>query len=90
MERRYTVAEIDDLRRMCDLRFLFGTTYPSNETRWSHSYQAGERERAVEEMVRTYLLAGITADDIRAADMPTSASATKTDIPPPSPHQTES
>jgi len=32
----------------------------------SRSYKPGEKDKGVEELVRTYMLAGITAEDIRA------------------------
>ena len=65
-ERRYTVGEIDNLRAACEMRFFYGTTAPRED--FSASYDPNEKNKAVEEMVRTYMLAGITADDIRKAD----------------------
>ncbi len=65
MERAYTVTEIDDLRRLCRNKWLFGsfTTVP---TGWSRSYKESDMDKGVEELVRTYMLAGLTADAIRA------------------------
>jgi len=68
MERKYTVSEIDDLRRVCDDRFLWGTSKRHPGMHSSRVYDPVERSNAVENMVRTYMLAGITAEDIRAED----------------------
>lgn len=68
-ERAYTVKEIDALRRACEQRWLFGTTSHSG-SRTSGSYRQEEKDAGVEQLVRTYMLAGLTADDIYAADSP--------------------
>lgn len=62
-ERRYTVEEIDALRQACRLK-LAGKTPDTvvaffDDPDW-------EEFRKIEEMVRTYMLAGVTAADIRA------------------------
>lgn len=66
MERAYTVAEIDALRSVCKMRWLFGTTEPGNS--FSRSYKAEELDHGVEQLVRTYMLAGLTAGDILEQD----------------------
>lgn len=63
---KYTVAEIDALRGACESRYLFGTTAPTSGM--SRSYYEPDKAKAVEEMVRTYMLAGIRADDLYAQD----------------------
>lgn len=68
IERAYTVREIDDLRAACRSRWLWGTTNPARMVGCSRSYRAEEEAVAVEQLVRTYMLAGITAADIRAED----------------------
>ena len=68
MDRAYTVAEIDALRRACELRYLYGTTRTTNLSGASRSYREDEKIKAVEEMVRTYMLAGKVAQDIYDAD----------------------
>src|SRR5688572_3828140 len=66
-ERSYTVAEIDALRKACELRWLHGST-AAPLPRMSHAYYPADKDRGVEEMVRTYMLAGITAAEIYAED----------------------
>lgn len=66
-ERCYTVMEIDELREACEMRYEFGTTYLPNGG-VGRSYLESDLIVAVEEMVRTYMIAGITAVDIRNAD----------------------
>ncbi len=67
-ERAYTVAEIDDLRRVLRERYMWGTCAPFEGSRISRSYQAAEMILEVEEQTRTAMLAGLTADDFRKAD----------------------
>lgn len=71
-ERKYSVKEIDDLRAMCQMRWLFGSTNPGNSA-MSRQYSGGEMDRAVEELVRTHMLAGHTGQDLRDADEPKAA-----------------
>ena len=65
--RRYTVQEIDDLRRACCERWLYGTTNISSG-RFSRQYQQHDKDKGVEELVRTCMMAGITAIDIYDKD----------------------
>jgi hypothetical protein len=66
MIRGYTVREIDDLREVCEKVWLYGTRYYSPN--WSggvgRSYLPEVKTKCVEEIVRTYMIAGITADDL--------------------------
>ena len=76
--RAYTVKEIDDLLSVVHWRVNFGSTYSTppekgheNEstTRWGmRSWSIGEEDKVVNEIVRTYMTAGLTADDIREQD----------------------
>jgi len=66
-EKKYTVKEIRDLRNVCENIYLFGTSLFGG-TRFSRVYKEVEKVVAVEQMVRTYILAGITAKDIRDED----------------------
>jgi hypothetical protein len=68
--RPYTVSEIDDLRMVCEDRYLYGTTNLHRSMTLSRQYQEQDKNAAVEEMVRTYMTAGLTADDIRKQDNP--------------------
>lgn len=65
-QRAYTVDEIDDLRNLCETKWLFGEFFPP-PPRSSAGYQQQDKDFGVEQLVRTYMLAGLTADDIRAA-----------------------
>lgn len=81
--RKYTAREVDELRSVCETKWLYGTTYweyPTDtasidsdgiffaNTRMSRAYREEEKVKAVEELVRTYMLAGITAKDIIEED----------------------
>lgn len=64
-DRAYTVKEIDDLRRACDDRYLFGScVYYGNGPRVSHSYSERDKAVAVEQMVRAYMISGHIAQDL--------------------------
>lgn len=58
IETRYTVAEIDRIRAaggcMCRLQG-YGTTY-----------NQADRQKEIEERARTYLIGGVTADEVEA------------------------
>lgn len=69
MKKAYTVKEIDALRNACDERYMSRYVPGAVYTGYSDS----KRILAVEEMVRTYMLAGITAEDIIEADRPKDA-----------------
>ena len=69
-DRAYTVAELDALRSAVERRWLFGTTAPLNTACFSRSYNEADKYAAVEQLVRTHMLAGHTAEDIYAADLP--------------------
>ena len=66
MERAYTVKEIDDLRNKVEDRMTYGTSNRSKVPP-HRIWQCPDRIH-VEQVVRTYMLAGITANDIRAED----------------------
>ncbi len=66
-ERVYTVAEIDELRDAVWKRVVYGTTRPVSGT-CSPVFGPGEVDRRVEERIRTYILAGITAEDLISED----------------------
>ena len=69
-ERAYTVSEIDALRNAVKERYMFGTTYvpPGHTGRGGLTYRENEMMMAVEQQTRTFMLAGITAEDIVAED----------------------
>lgn len=72
MRRSYTVHEIDALRQACEQRWLFGSNRIGEGTQMSRAYRSDEKDKGVEERVRTYMIAGITADDLWNADNPRS------------------
>lgn len=65
-ERSYTVKEIDDLRRACDRRWLWGSSVAAGGA--SRAYREEVRVKAVEEILRTHMLAGHIAEDILEED----------------------
>ena len=70
IERRYTVKEIDDLREVCERRYLYGTT-SLVVPQMSRAYYENDKIKAVEELLRTYMMAGITAKQINEEDKKT-------------------
>lgn len=67
MERTYTVAEVDALRHVVNNKWLFGS-YQGFSSGMSRTYKEAERVACVEEMVRTHMLAGHTAEDLYASE----------------------
>lgn len=61
--RAYTVDEIDQLRIVVENKWLFGS-YKLDGVSFSRSYKEEERAAAVEQMVRTHMFAGHTAQDL--------------------------
>ncbi len=68
--RAYTVSEIDALREVVQNKWLFGSYSPSQENvySFSRSYSEGDKVKCVEELVRTWMLAGKTAEDLYASE----------------------
>jgi hypothetical protein len=64
--RAYTVSELDALRQVVEHRWLFGTygRLPGSGSRISRGFQEADKTRAIEEIVRTHMLAGHTAADL--------------------------
>lgn len=61
-ERSYTVKEIDDLRRVCEDRYLYGSSVlPDGGS--SDCYRESDKLVAVEQMVRTAMMAGHVAQN---------------------------
>ena len=74
--KKYSVADIDDLRRTVEQIYLWGNTILTAGASVSRCYRPEEKETAVEERVRTYMLAGITGQDLRNRDAIPSSQAT--------------
>ncbi len=71
-QRRYSANEVADLRFVCGHIYVWGTAEPSPQDSgcYSQQYNRHDKEIAVEHMVQTYMLAGVTADDLRAQTNP--------------------
>lgn len=69
-DRRYTVAEIDALRRAVANKYLWGFySGPPEATHYSsRNFKEADMEKIVEERVRTHMLAGHTAEELTASD----------------------
>lgn len=70
-DRKYSVSELDALREAVRTKWLYGRYRPN----WHHdgitgsrTYREEEMTKAVEELVRTHMLAGHTADDLYASE----------------------
>lgn len=67
MERAYMLKEIDDLRQLCRDKWTYGSFFPDFASgQIGRTWYGSERDIGTEELVRTYMLAGITAEQIRA------------------------
>lgn len=67
IERSYTVQEIDALRRACWNKYLWGFYREStSDDGPSRSYNESKAAKIIEEQVRTWMLAGKTANDLLA------------------------
>lgn len=67
-ERKYSVREIASLRSAVENKYLYGSY--TGGTGMSRTYMASEKENAVEQRVRTHMLAGHTAEDLYASERP--------------------
>lgn len=65
--RAYTVHELDELRSVVSYRMHRGPPWSAYETCRIPSMCYETSEKGIEERVRTHMLAGHTADDVRAA-----------------------
>lgn len=67
-DRKYSVHELDDLRQVMENKYLYGSYSPNFVNGgMSRSFREEEKAAVVEQMVRTAMLAGHTADDYRNA-----------------------
>lgn len=67
-EKKYSVSELDALRIAVEHKWLWGTYNFSAKQGFSRSYREEEKAKAVEELVRTHMLAGHTAEDLYASE----------------------
>lgn len=66
MQRRYTLTEIDQMRRAVETKWLFGL-WPHEMTGSQYTgrtYCESEKAAGVEEMLRTYMAAGMGPEDM--------------------------
>lgn len=70
--RTYTVREVNELRRVVEHKWMHGThgTWPGNVVKTPPIVSRNEQEIAVEERVRTHMLAGHTAEDLINSEGP--------------------
>jgi hypothetical protein len=67
-ERKYSVSELRALRMAVEHKWLWGAYGCGAYQECSRQYQAEEKWKAVEEMVRTHMRAGHTAEDLYASE----------------------
>jgi hypothetical protein len=70
MQKPYTVSELDALRKVVENKWVWGSYRIDPRTRYSRSYKETEKVKAVEELVRTHMIAGHYADDLLASEPP--------------------
>ncbi len=68
-ERAYTVAEIDRMRDAVEHRWLFefsgsGPAFDGGAPGFSRSYRETDKTKCVEELLRTYMLAGVGPEEL--------------------------
>lgn len=70
MERGYTLSELDALRRIVRNKVVYGSYLEPGEHSWQSAYfrSATEIIAAVEEVVRTHMIAGHVAADLLASE----------------------
>lgn len=70
--RAYTPRELDDLRRVVSAKWLYGRYQPRPGTHSRH-HSLADLAVSVEEMVRTHMMAGHTAEMLVASELPKAA-----------------
>lgn len=73
-DRKYSVEEVNALRRVVESKYLFGSYH--GRCGFSRAYKDVEKDKTVEEMVRTHMIAGHTAEDLLASEKPSEESPT--------------
>lgn len=67
-EKRYSVSELEALRQAVENKWLYGSYRLPTGSAFSRSYREEEKTKAVEEIVRTHMIAGHTAEDLHASE----------------------
>jgi hypothetical protein len=70
MEKPYTVSELNALRKVVENKWVWGTYRVDPRTRYSRTYKETEKIKAVEELVRTHMIAGHYAEDLIQSEPP--------------------
>lgn len=65
--RKYSYSDIQALRAVCERIWLYGDQPSLGMCGFSRSYKESEKDHGVEQLVRTNMMAGITAEDIYAS-----------------------
>lgn len=70
IRREYTPKEIEDLRRVLEIKFLHGTYQIQHRDGGIHSRAFFEKDKTafVENAIRTHMMAGHTAQDLRDSE----------------------
>lgn len=55
IQKKYSVSEIDEMRELIKCNWFYD---------WSHSYDPAKRSIQIEEILRTYMMAGISIEEI--------------------------
>lgn len=69
-EYKYSVHDLDKLRQACGNKYIWGryNIMPTTGPSWGWSYTEIDKYKCVEEMVRTHMIAGHTAEDLYASE----------------------
>lgn len=67
-DRKYSVSELNALRGAVENKWLWGRYNLCGSGGFSRSYSEEEKTKAVEQMVRTHMCAGHTAEDLYASE----------------------
>jgi len=76
-DRKYSVHELDALRRAVENKYLWGSHLSTGYSGMSRSYNYQDKTKYVEETVRTHMIAGHTAEDLIASEQLPSAISDK-------------
>lgn len=71
--RKYSVEEIDQMRSAIEFQWLFGCKpkdAPQTSFRNSRTYMEEEKVKCVEELLRTYMLAGVSPEELEGEGRP--------------------
>lgn len=67
-QKGYSVKEIDALTTACEMKYLYGTTNLTDGHAISRTYYESDMASVVAEMVKTYMVVGITSKNLYDED----------------------